>query len=286
MRHRRARRARPALLVVLGAILLGAVGVGIWQWRAHAAPRPVARRHRPPPAEVAAWSNVATLRAPAPGYASPSTAGAPTTVPVPWASQFLAMPVVASVPGWVEVRVVASPPAPALEWIASSGVVLTRSPYHVVVDLGITRLLLFDRSRLVMCAPAGVGTATSPTPLGSYFVGLLIAAPPTDAGPFAIITSASSDSVTDWEQSGHAMITIAASPDAPRALGATGSMRTTGSVEVSVAAEAVLRAVPLGSPVDVLRTLSHPLSPSAEQLCDSSTGIPARHRPHRHHVSG
>jgi hypothetical protein len=209
------------------------------------------------------------------GYASPTLLAPAASIPPSWAPQFRAMPVVASVPGWDEVRVIARPPEPALAWLPSNRVVLRRTPYRIVVDLSTRRLLEFVRSRLAMCPPVAVGGAEDPTPSGHFFVGLLIEPPPSDTGPFAVVTSAVTWGVTDWEQSGTPLVTIAGSAE----LGVKGSsvVSTTGSVLMAPAALALLRPVPLGTPIDVDRSLRRPLGRADQRLCRSASGIlPAR----------
>lgn len=281
--RRRTIRRRRYLAAALGVVLLGGIAGGLFLWRSGGTPakRPVAATRKPPTFAVRPWSLVATLSEPVTAYASPTTTSAASTLPTAWASQFLSMPVIATVPGWDEVRVVARPPAPATAWIPADAAVITRTPYHVVVDLGTTRLLLFGHSRLLMCAPAGVGATATPTPTGHYFVGLLVHPPPADAGTFAVVTSAVVDGVTDWEQAGNAMITIAASAGAPTQIGTTGARTTAGSVQMSETDEDRLRPVPLGSPVDVVAALNHRLSAQDERVCASRTGVPAIPRPHR-----
>lgn len=281
-RARRGFRRPRYVAAALAVVLLGGIAGGLFLWRSGGIPpkRSVAAKHKPTFA-VRPWSLVATLSQSVTAYASPTTTSAASTLPPAWAGQFLAMPVIATVPGWDEVRVVARPPAPATAWIPSATAVITRTPYHVVVDLETTRLLLFGQSRLLMCAPAGVGAAATPTPTGHYFVGLLVHPPPADAGTFAVVTSAVVDGVTDWEQAGNAMITIAASADAPTQIGTTGARTTAGSVQLSETNEDRLRPVPLGSPVDVVAALNHRLSPQDERVCASRTGVPATPRRRR-----
>lgn len=280
MAVRRARRRRRNLLACLAVLLIGATAGGISAWRSVAgrSRHPAAAKRKDHTPEVPAWSLVATLTKPVTAYPGPTTASGATTVPPSWAGQFPSMPVIAAVPGWEEVRVVTRPAGPATAWIPSKSAVITRTPYHVVVDLSMTRLLLFRRSRLLMCVPAAVGSAGAPTPLGHYFVALLAESPATDDGPFIVVTSAVVDGITGWEQSGNAVITIAGSASATL-IGTARAHTTTGNVQLSAADEELLRPVPLGSPVDVVTALMHPLTRPGERMCDSTTGLPVPGRP-------
>ncbi|GEM_PF-4715324 len=265
--HRR--RSWVRLAVLLGIVVFGLAGAGVGWWLSGGGRRPAAGPPRRPPVfAVPAWSLVATVSGSVPGYASPTPLATAVSIPPAWAAQFRSMPVVATAPGWDEVRVVARPPEPALAWVPANQVVLTRTPYHLVVDLTTRRLLVFVRAHLAMCPPVALGAAQDPTPTGHDFVALLIDPPPSDAGSFAILTSAVTEGVTDWEQSGTAMVTIAGSK-----LGsAVGT--TTGSIELALGALDRLRPVPLGSPIDVVPTLPRRLDSSDARLCRSATGIP------------
>jgi hypothetical protein len=275
---RRRIRERPYLVASLGLLLLAAVAGGIswWQFGLAGKSRPARAAARRPVAEVPPWTPVATLSQPVPAYASPTAAAPTTTVPTSWAGQFLSMPVIATEPGWDEVRVVARPSDPSTAWVQSAAARMTRTPYHVIVSLRMTRVLLFRRSRLLMCVPAAVGSADTPTPVGHYFVGLFARPPATD-GPFIVVTSAVVDEITGWQQSGNPMMTIAEAPSASP-VGAGQARTTGGSVELSGTDERRLRPVPLGSPVDVVTVLPHRLDRSDERLCRSKTGLPVVRR--------
>jgi len=48
----------------------------------------------------------------------------------------------------------------------ASSVTFTTTPFRIVVNLAKTHLYVYDHNRQVLAAPAGVGTALAPTPLG------------------------------------------------------------------------------------------------------------------------
>jgi hypothetical protein len=189
------------------------------------------------------------------------------TVAPTWAGVSSALPVVVSRSGWLEVRVVVRPPATQTAWVKSSDVTISRTPFHVVVDLSRRRLMLFHRGGLVMCAPAGIGAPQDPTPAGSYFLALLAQSPDPAYGPFVIVTSAFSDKVTDWEQSGEPVITIEGPLDSAAAIGTKGAAITNGSVRLLTSDLNRLRSVPLGTRIDIVRKFQFESTIHDRRMC-------------------
>jgi lipoprotein-anchoring transpeptidase ErfK/SrfK len=137
-------------------------------------------------------------------------------------------------------------------WISERHVQLTRSSYRIVIDLSSRHLLLYRNGIVVLDAPAGVGTVADPTPVGHFFVASFAAAPSSAWGPFVIVTSAHSDAITDWEQSGDAVVAIHGPLGEDAEIGTTGAQISHGCVRLHDPALAQLRGVPDGSPIDVV----------------------------------
>jgi lipoprotein-anchoring transpeptidase ErfK/SrfK len=73
----------------------------------------------------------------------------------------------------------------------------------MVIELAAHRLTLYDQGRKVADYPVGVGTATNPTPTGTFYViGVIRPNPSGPYGPYAIGTSAFSETLTDWPGGG------------------------------------------------------------------------------------
>jgi lipoprotein-anchoring transpeptidase ErfK/SrfK len=72
-------------------------------------------------------------------------------------------------------------------WVPSSSVQLTWDPYRLVVDLSAHRLTLLDAGRPVLHSPVAVGTRSTPTPRGTFYLTALLRPPRPDGayGPFA-----------------------------------------------------------------------------------------------------
>ena len=103
-----------------------------------------------------------------------------------------------------------------------------------------------------MDAPVGIGTRRYPTPTGHYFVALFATPPNPGYGPFVMVTSAHSETITDWEQSGDAIVAIHGPLGSDQEIGTTGATVSHGCIRLHDADLARLRQVPDGTPVDIV----------------------------------
>ena len=206
----------------------------------------------PIPGQVAKTTELATVRRAAPRYASPGRL-ATGTVPASWYQRPSVLPVIAVKPGWVEVRL-AQRPDGSTAWLPASDVRLSTTPYQIVVDLATTRLSLFDHGRLVFSAPAGVGTTDDPTPTGQYFVAFDEPPPEPNPGygPFILVTSAHSPTISDWEGSGDAVIGIHGPLGEDSEIGTSGAKISHGCIRLHDHALEQLAKVPPGTPIDIV----------------------------------
>jgi len=174
-------------------------------------------------------------------------------VPGTWHGRPSKLPVIEQEPGWVHVRL-AQRPNGSTAWLRRSDVELTRTPFRVEVDVAERRLRLYESGEVVLDAPAGVGVEEAPTPLGEYFVAFL-QEPPDDTpgwGEFVVVTSAHSETISDFQQSGDAITAIHGPLGAEDRIGEDGAEVSLGCVRLHLDDLAVLRQVPAGSPVDVV----------------------------------
>jgi lipoprotein-anchoring transpeptidase ErfK/SrfK len=217
------------------------------QLRPAAQPRPAGR-----PAAIPASTELATVLATAPRYAAPGRLAA-GAVPARWYERPSVLPVIATRPGWVRVRL-AQRPDGSTAWLPVGDVKLSSTPYRIVVDLATTRLALYDDGRLVFSAPAGVGTTDDPTPTGEFFVAF--DEPPPDPnpgyGPFIIVTSDHSQAIGDWESSGDAVIGIHGPLGEDSEIGTTGARISHGCIRLHDQALEELAKVTPGTPIDVI----------------------------------
>jgi lipoprotein-anchoring transpeptidase ErfK/SrfK len=202
------------------------------------------------PAAPADWTLVATTHGAIPRYSYP---GGPIegTVPGSWHGAPSTLPVIGSRPGWLDVRL-AQRPNESTAWVHARDVTLASTPYRIVVDLATTHLLLYRSGHLVLSVPAGIGTAAYPTPTGSYFLAFLAAPPSPGYGAFVMVTSAHSNAITDWEDSGDAIVAIHGPLGSDSEIGTTGAAVSHGCVRLHESDLLELRDVPDGSPIDIV----------------------------------
>ena len=202
------------------------------------------------PSAVPAAFLIATLTHDVPRYAQ--AGGQPVgTVASSWYGEPSALPVIAQRSGYLEVRLQQRPNG-STAWIKSKGVALSSSPYCIVVHLSTMRLDLYQQGKLVLDAPAGIGTTQYPTPTGAFFVAFFASPPSSGYGPFVLVTSGHSNAISDWEESGDALVAIHGPLGADDEIGTTGAQVSHGCVRLHVPDLEQLRPVPPGSPVDIV----------------------------------
>lgn len=193
---------------------------------------------------------VATLRGSEPRYSSPGRRAA-GMVPGSWYGRKSVLPVIATRPGWVEVRL-AQRPNGSTAWLPDKDVRLGSTPYRIVINLADTHLSLYKRGRLVLATPAGVGAADDPTPPGHYFVAF-VEPPPTPAyGAFVLVTSDHSEAIKNRAGSGGAVIGILGPLGENALIGTAGARISHGCIRLHEQALLKLRGVPPGTPVDII----------------------------------
>jgi lipoprotein-anchoring transpeptidase ErfK/SrfK len=215
------------------------------------APSPTPTPSRTEPA-VPVATTVATVLRSATGYAR--IGGPPTgTVPASWYDRPSILPVLATQPGWVRVRL-AQRPNESTAWLPDSDVTLSSTPYRIVVNTATTHLALYDHGNLVFSAPAGVGTPDDPTPHGEFFVAFDEQPPQPNPGygPFIMVTSAHSEAISDWEGSGDAVIGIHGPLGMDTEIGTTGARISHGCIRLHEQAQERLSKVPPGTPIDIV----------------------------------
>ncbi len=201
----------------------------------------------------AASTLVATTNGSIPGYASPQAAAPDMTVPRTWYGYPSILPVIATEPGWLYVRLAQRPNGSTI-WVHQSDVTLSSTPYSIVVDLSTMHLLVFDGGTQIFDFPAGIGAPGDPTPTGHYFMPMQYPSPGPGYGPFVLVTSDHSDSITDWENSGDAIIGIHGPIDSydDSLIGTTGAAISHGCIRLHDADLAQLSIIPAGTPIDVI----------------------------------
>jgi lipoprotein-anchoring transpeptidase ErfK/SrfK len=200
--------------------------------------------------QPAGLTAVAMLRGSAARYSRPGQRAA-GIVPGSWYGRPSVLPVIASRPGWVEVRL-AQRPDGSTTWLPDKDVRFGSTPYLIVIDLADTHLSLYKQGRLVLTAPAGVGTPADPTPPGQYFVAFVEPPPSPAYGAFVMVTSDHSEAIKNWEGSGDAVIGIHGPVGEDALIGTTGARISHGCIRLHEQALVKLRGVPPGTPIDII----------------------------------
>ncbi len=103
---------------------------------------------------------------------------------------------------WYEVRL-ARRPNGSNGWVSSDQVTVSVLTKAIVIERAAHRLTLCDQGVTVASYPVCIGTSTNPTPIGTFFaLGTIRPNPKGPYGPFAIPTSAYSETLTDWPGGG------------------------------------------------------------------------------------
>jgi len=197
-------------------------------------------------------TSVATTHGAVPGSPEPGAASN-IVVPATWYGYPSVLPVIGSAPNWVEVRL-AQRPNGSTTWIPLSDVSLSATPYHLILNLTSEHLVVYEYGKEIMDFPAGVGAPDDPTVTGNFFITMRVPPPDAGYGPFVLVTSAHSDTISDWEDSGDAIIAIhgpITSYD-DQLIGTTGAAISHGCIRLHDADLAQLDGIPPGSPLDIV----------------------------------
>jgi hypothetical protein len=197
-------------------------------------------------------TETATMNGAVPGSPEPGAASN-TVVPASWYGYPSILPVIASVPNWVEVRL-AQRPNGSTTWVPQSDVSLSTTAYQLVLNLSTEHLTVYENGSQILDFPAGIGTPTDPTVTGNYFITMRVPPPDPGYGPFVLVTSAHSDAISDWEGSGDAITAIhgpITSYD-DSLIGTTGAAISHGCIRLHDADLAQLDMIPAGTPLNIV----------------------------------
>lgn len=206
----------------------------------------------PPTVLVPNQTDVAHLAGNTPGSDQPG-ATPHEIVPGAWYGYPSALPIVATQPGWLEVRK-AQRPNQSTAWIPTSAATITTTPYAMVLNLCDAHLMVFENGQKIHEFPAGIGAPDDPTVTGQYFVAMTTPPPNPGYGPFVLATSAHSDAIQSWEGMGDAIIAIhgpITSYD-DGLIGTTGAAISHGCVRLHDSDLAELSVIPAGTPLQII----------------------------------
>jgi hypothetical protein len=150
-------------------------------------------------------------------------------------------------PAWYRVKLPRKPNG-VMGWVRAADVSVLPVRTRIVVDLSERRVTLYRDGREVLSTRAAIGSSSTPTPTGSYYVNQrLVPADPTGPfGPGAIGISAFSEVLTGWTQGGPIAIHGTNRPDLIGQAVSNGCIRVRNDVLRRLFAAAIT-----GTPVDV-----------------------------------
>jgi lipoprotein-anchoring transpeptidase ErfK/SrfK len=149
---------------------------------------------------------------------------------------------------WIEVLLPVRPNG-STGWVRSMDVTLSPNPFHVRVSLSDHSITVTNADTVIYEGAVAVGKPSTPTPVGEYYLRVLIRAPDPNTvyGPYAYGLSSHSE-VLETFAGGDAEIGIHGNNDAS----VLGSNVTSGCVRIDNDAITMLsKQLPLGTPVDI-----------------------------------
>jgi lipoprotein-anchoring transpeptidase ErfK/SrfK len=225
------------------AVLLAAV-VGVLGFSPGVA---AARPAQHPPDAIVASVTVPSLAV----FASPGAAAPSETLPNPnkYGGHLVVLVEAVRADGWLDVLLPVRPNG-TTGWIHGGDVILANDPYRILVDLHEHRIVVTDRSQVVLRDVIAVGKPNTPTPGGGYYLTQLFKTPdPSGAyGPYAYSLSGYSEVLTTFD-GGDAIIGLHGT-NRPDLLGqdvSSGCIRLRNDAITKLA-----QLLPLGTPVTIV----------------------------------
>jgi lipoprotein-anchoring transpeptidase ErfK/SrfK len=151
---------------------------------------------------------------------------------------------------WLQVRL-DSRPNGTLGWVPVWDVVVTTTPYRIVVSVGQRNLALYQAGQAIYTAPVGVGRPQWPTPVGPSFVDAIVPVPRREQyiyGPVLVVTGTHSNVFTEFD-GGDGTVGIHAYPSDPASTKGVASSH--GCIRASPDTMAAITKVPTGTPIDI-----------------------------------
>ena len=150
--------------------------------------------------------------------------------------------------GWVKVLLPVRPNG-STGWVKSTDVRLVPSRYRIDVDLSEHRLTVYEGDEVFLEDTVAIGKPESPTPIGKFYIRILVKPPdPTTVyGPYAFGLSSHSDAFAEFN-GGEAQVGIHGNNDAS----VLGTAASAGCVRMgNDAITRLASTLPLGTPVNV-----------------------------------
>jgi hypothetical protein len=168
-----------------------------------------------------------------------------------WYGYSMTLPVLQQGFGWVQVRMPERPNG-STAWLRAADVDMSSTPYHIVVRRDQTHAYVFKGGEPLFDVPIGMGKASTPTPLGSFFVAVVEHDVGHGYGPIVLDLSAHSEAIQSWQGAGDAIIAFHGPFGAQSRIAAGKAYVSNGCMRMLPADQLKMAEIPVGTPVDII----------------------------------
>jgi hypothetical protein len=168
-----------------------------------------------------------------------------------WYGYPMTMPIVEERGSWLRIMMPERPNG-LTAWVREDQVTRSTSPWRMVLKLSETRVHVYKDGYEVWSAPVGIGTDSTRTPTGSYFVAVIEVPGPAGYGPIVLNLNAHSEDIQSWKGSGDAITAFHGPFGAEELIRAGGGKVSNGCVRMLPEDQVKMFGITLGTPVDIV----------------------------------
>jgi lipoprotein-anchoring transpeptidase ErfK/SrfK len=168
-----------------------------------------------------------------------------------WFGYPMTMPILEERGTWLRIMMPERPNG-LTAWVAARQVTRSTSPWHMVVDLSDTRVVVYEDGRETWRAPVGIGEDDTRTPMGSYFVAVIEKPGPPGYGPIVLDLNAHSEDIESWDGRGDAITAFHGPFDSEPVLREGGGKVSNGCLRMLPEDQIKMDGIPVGTPVDIV----------------------------------
>jgi lipoprotein-anchoring transpeptidase ErfK/SrfK len=168
-----------------------------------------------------------------------------------WYGNAMTMPILEERSGWLRIMMPERPNG-LTAWVPADQVSRSTSTWRMVLELGGTRVRVYNNGYEVWSAPVGIGKDGTRTPTGSYFVAVIERDVPGGYGPIVLDLNAHSEDIQSWQGAGDAITAFHGPFGSQEVIGAGGGKVSNGCIRMLPEDQLKMEGIPLGTPVDIL----------------------------------
>ena len=187
-----------------------------------------------------------------PGYAKPGGKIDRLVLPT-WLGSPIITPVMATSGAYSEIRLPMRPNE-TTTWVKSANLIFSATPYYIVINTKTTHVQLYRDGKLLVNAPAGVGSAIDPTPTGRFYVTMYAMSDGNGYGPWELMTSAHSLAIQNWSGTGDALISMHGPLFSDAQIGTAGTHISHGCIRLHTPDQLKFQNVAAGTPILIINS--------------------------------